>query len=82
MVPNPIYAREDEESGPVYDSIRPQYEILVSVSSPAANSDSNDGDNKVDLSTVRYVDRPALPPHIRSQSFSNTVPDASDTAPI
>lgn len=83
MVPNPIYGRDDEEPGPVYDSIRPQYEILVSVSPPAANSDSltNDSDTKVDLSTVRYVDQPIPLPHIRSQSFTNAVPDVSDTAP-
>ena len=79
MVPNPIYGRDDEETGPVYDSIRPQYEILAAVSPTAASGVVESTDDKSDPNTVRYVQQPTLPPslQLRSQSFVDTTYDAN-----
>ena len=75
MVPNPIYSAEEEE-GPVYDSIRPQYETLVAVS-PQSMTDGNlgDGGKKLDPDDVRYVDQPVHLNKRSSQTFAQTVSD-------
>ena len=78
MVPNPIY--DGDGDGPVYDSVRPQYETLVAVaparftethqaSSVTESSHNNDAD------VVRYVDPPVQLPQFRSQSFAHTIAD-------
>ena len=83
MVPNPIYGGDeddDHETGPVYDSIRPQYEILASVSRDFTNVNNKVDDTK----TVRYVDQPGLhSSHLRSQSFVtySTVSDNNTVIP-
>ena len=80
MVPNPIY--DGDGDGPVYDSVRPQYETLVAVapsvtaaraqqqaSTVTGTSHNNDPD------VVRYVDPPIQLPQFRSQSFTHTLTD-------
>ena len=82
MVPNPIYSAEEE--GPVYDSIRPQYETLVAVS-PQSLTERNLGDSgeeKADtVDSVRYIDQPVHVSTLRSQSFAHTISDTSGAIP-
>lgn len=90
MVPNPIYDGDGmvDEDGPVYDSVRPQYETLVAVQAPLhprvtpadeemhhqASSVTEMSHNK-DIDVVRYVDPPIQLPPFRSQSFAQTIAD-------
>jgi hypothetical protein len=80
MVPNPIYDGDGEGDGPVYDSVRPQYETLVSVA-PVRFTETQQASSMTDLShnndpdVVRYVDPPIHLPQFRSQSFAHTIAD-------
>ena len=79
MVPNPIYDGDGEGDGPVYDSVRPQYETLVAVA-PARFTETQQGSSVTELShndadVVRYVDPPSQLPQFRSQSFAHTIAD-------
>ena len=76
MVPNPIY--DGDGDGPVYDSIRPQYETLVAVAPPRftethQTSSVTESSNQADV--IRYVDQPVQLPQFRSQSFAHTIAD-------
>ena len=80
MVPNPIY--DGDGDGPVYDSIRPQYETLVAVApqrftethqSSGVIKSSHSNDEAADV--VRYQSIHQLP-QFRSQSSGHTIADA------
>ena len=49
MVPNPIYDGDGEGDGPVYDSVRPQYETLVAIA-PARFTETQQGSSVTELS--------------------------------
>ena len=80
MVPNPIYDGDGDGDGPVYDSVRPQYETLVAVA-PARFTETHQASSVTELShnndadVVRYVDPPIQLPQFRSQSFAHTIAD-------
>ena len=85
MVLNPIYDG-DGDGGPVYDSIKPQYETLPVVAPPRLN-ETHQGSSSVmksvhsdDVDVTRYVDQPVQLPQFRSQSFAHnaTITDNID----
>lgn len=85
MIPNPIYGGDEAESGPVYDSIRPQYETLVAVAPSQTSSlpGTSRNDELDEDKTVRYVGQPQLQPsQLRSMSFaSSSVSDGNGDRP-
>lgn len=85
MIPNPIYSGDEAESGPVYDSIRPQYETLVAVAPSQTSSlpGTSRNDELDEDKTVRYVGQPQLQPsQLRSMSFaSSSVSDGNGDRP-
>jgi hypothetical protein len=72
MVLNPIY--DGDGDGPVYDSIKPQYETLSTVAPPRFTETSSviKPSHSDDADVIRYVDQPVQLPQFRSQSTAHT----------
>ena len=81
MVPNPIY--DGDGDGPVYDSVHPQYETLVTVA-PARFTETHQASSVTESShynnadVVRYVDPPVQLLQFRSQSFAPNISDMDE----
>jgi hypothetical protein len=78
MVLNPIY--DGDGDGPVYDSIKPQYETLSTVAPPRFTETSSviKPSHSDDADVIRYVDQPVQLPKFRSQLTGHTTGTIAD----